>query len=61
MATVTRVTATTTKRVQCWHWCESCGEKVFVSRAQSWRKAQPRCMKCGSPYLVTDKPANAKE
>jgi hypothetical protein len=39
--------------------CMDCRQVAYVNRAQSWRRAQPRCMACGSGRLCS--PAEARE
>jgi hypothetical protein len=42
-----------------WHVCGDCHRRVHVSKKQTWRAAQARCMACGCGRLYT--PAEALE
>lgn len=41
-------------------WCDGCGKRVWVSAAQKWRAARPKCMSCGCSRLVDDRPEQFK-
>lgn len=43
-------------RPKCWQYCQDCGARVWVSRAQQWRRSRPHCPKCGSTRLDEHKP-----
>lgn len=42
-----------------WHVCGDCHRRVYVSKKQSWRAAQARCMACGCGRLYTPEEAKS--